>query len=143
MAPELRTAKHDAPRLARRIDDDAPAREPLAGVIVGLAFELEGDAAREPGAEALARGALEFHVDGAVGQPFVAVDLGDLAREHGAGGAVGIADRRLDPDLGAAVDRGARLDDQLAVEHLGDAVVLRLAFVDLHARSRRRLGEQF
>ena len=121
MAPELRTAKRspatprkyalaldravehgvaDDDRLLRheagvggRAHDDAAAREALADIVVGVAFELEGHAVREPGAEALPGGAGELHVDGAVGQPLVAVALGDLAREHGAGGAVGVADR--------------------------------------------------
>src|SRR6185436_12085285 len=76
VADDDRLLRHDA-RVARRVDHDAPARKTLADIIVRLAFELEGDAAREPGAEALPRGALELHVHGVVGQPGVAVDLGD------------------------------------------------------------------
>ena len=46
--------------------DDAPAGESLADVVVGVAFELEGYAAREPGAETLPGGAGELHLDGVV-----------------------------------------------------------------------------
>ena len=41
-------------RLPRREHDDLAAREPLADVIVRVAFELERDASRNEGAEALA-----------------------------------------------------------------------------------------
>src|SRR5690606_20972133 len=54
--------------LARRINDDVPARETLADIVVAFALELERDAAREPGAEALARRALELHMHRVVGQ---------------------------------------------------------------------------
>ena len=64
------------------------------------------------------------------GRPVVAVALGDLAREHGAGGAVGVPDRRHDPHRRAALERGLRLRDQPAVEDRVDLVVLRLAIVD-------------
>src|SRR5690348_4803156 len=40
--------------VGRRPDDEAAARKALADIVVGVAFELEGHAAREPGAEALA-----------------------------------------------------------------------------------------
>ena len=83
---------HDA-GVGRRPDHDAAARETLADIVVAFAFELEGDALGEERAEALAGGALEADVDGVVGQAGVAVALGDLAREHGAGGAVDVADR--------------------------------------------------
>ena len=46
--------------------------------------------ASELAAEALAGGAGELHVDGAVGQPFMAVALGDFAGQHRARGAVGV-----------------------------------------------------
>ena len=93
VADDDRFLRHDAD-CRRRPDDDAPARQALADIVVGIAFELEGDAAREPGAEALPGGAGEAHVDGVVRQAVMAVALGDLARQHAAGGAVGVADRR-------------------------------------------------
>src|SRR5262249_20389425 len=42
-------------RAARRLDDKDAAGEPLADVVVGVALELEGDAAHGEGAEALPR----------------------------------------------------------------------------------------
>src|SRR5260370_652529 len=55
--------RHDR-RIARRLDDDAAARQALADIVVAFAFEIEGDAARQPRAERLAGGALEIHLDG-------------------------------------------------------------------------------
>ena len=52
----------------RRIDDDLAAGEPLAEVIVGVAFEHERHAARHERAEALAGRALEMDADRVVGQ---------------------------------------------------------------------------
>ena len=132
----------ELPRLARRIDDDAPAREALADVVVGLAFELERHALGEPGAEALPGRALEPHVDGVVGQPGMAVAPGDLARQHGAGGAVGALDREVEPHRRAAIERRLRRRDQLAVEHLVEPVILRLGVIDRDAFGRVRLVEQ-
>ena len=57
VADDDRFLRHDRRDFARRTDDDAAARQALADIVVGLAFELERDAVREPGAEALAGGA--------------------------------------------------------------------------------------
>src|ERR1700719_5099059 len=65
--------RHDA-GIARRLDDDAAAGQALADIIVAFAFEIEGDASRKPGAERLARGALEAHTDGVMRQAGMAVD---------------------------------------------------------------------
>ena len=113
----------DDARVGGRAHDDPTARQALADIVVGIALELEGHAVGKPGTEALAGGAGELHVDGAVGQTFMAVTLGDLAGQHRAGGAVGVLDRCLDPHRRAAVERGPRFGDQPAVEDgvdLGD-----------------------
>ena len=120
----------------RRPHHDAAAGQALADIVVGLAFELEGDAAREERAEALAGGALEAHHDGVVRQAVVAVALGDLAGQHGAGGAVGVPDRQTHSHRRAALERGLRLRDQLAVDDVVDLVILLLAIVD----ARRSAG---
>ena len=78
-------------RVLRRADDDAAARKALADIVVAVADQLEGDAARQEGAEGLAGGAGQLHRDGVVRQALVAVALGDLARQHGAGRAVDVA----------------------------------------------------
>src|SRR4051812_46348497 len=132
----------DDARVGGGAHDDPSARQALADIVVGIALELEGHAVCEPRAEALAGGAGELHVDGAVGQPFVAVTLGDLAREHRARGAVGVLDRGLDPYRRAAIECGLCLGEQPAVEDGMDLVILDFAVVDVHARRRVRLEEQ-
>ena len=79
-------SRHDT-AVGRRPDHDAAAGEALTDIVVGVALELEGDAAGEPGAEALARGAGEPQMDGAVGESSMAVALGHFARQHAADGA--------------------------------------------------------
>ena len=93
-------------KIGRRADNNAAAGQALADIVVAFAFELEGNAAREPRAEALARGAGEPHMDGAVGQAGMAVALGDFTGEHGAGGAVGVVDHGLQAHRRAAVEGG-------------------------------------
>ncbi len=90
--------------IARRLDDDTSAGQALADVIVAFAFEIEGDAAREPRAEGLARGALEGHLNRVMRQAGMAVDLRQRAGQHRAGAAVGIVDVHLDLHRSAAVD---------------------------------------
>src|SRR5690606_27299433 len=51
-----------------RPDDDAPARQTLGEVVVGVALQAQGDAARYERAERLARRAHEGQVDGVVRQ---------------------------------------------------------------------------
>src|ERR1700719_3458502 len=65
--------RHDA-GIARRLDDDAAAGQALADIVVAFAFEVEGDPARQPRAEGLARGALEADLDGVVRQAGIGVD---------------------------------------------------------------------
>src|SRR4029077_10659376 len=52
IADDDRLLGHNA-AVDRRPHDDAPTGEPLADIVIALALEFEGDAAREPGAEAL------------------------------------------------------------------------------------------
>ena len=83
-----------AAEVVGRPHDDAPARQSLADVVVGLADQIERDAARQERAEALPGGAGELHVDRVVGQALVAVAARDLARQHRADRAVDVADRQ-------------------------------------------------
>src|SRR6185503_6607400 len=75
--------------------DQLAAGEALADVVVGLAHQIESDAMGEPGAEALPGRALEGQPDGVLRQPAVVVASGNLAREHGPGRAIAIADGEL------------------------------------------------
>ena len=75
-----------------RIGDDAAAGKALAEVVVGVAFKFERDAVGNECAKALAGRAVELEVDGAVGQAGRAVAARDFAAQHGAHGAVHVAD---------------------------------------------------
>ncbi len=77
IADDDRLLRDDA-GLRGRAHHDTAAGKTLADIVVGVAVELEGDAVREEGAEALARGAFEARHDGVVGQAFVPVALGDF-----------------------------------------------------------------
>ncbi len=141
VADNDRFLRHDA-GVGGRPHDDPPAGETLADIVVGVAFELEGHAAREPGTETLAGRAGELHMDGAVRQPGMAIALRDLAREHRAGGAVGVPNGGDDAHAGAAVERRARLGNEPAVEDVMNLVILRLAMMNAHPVRRLRLEEQ-
>ena len=78
-------------------DDDPPAGEALAQVVVGVALEAQRDAARDERAEALAGRAREAQVDRVVGQPVAAPAAGDLGAEHRAHGPVDVPDRERRP----------------------------------------------
>ncbi len=86
-----------------RIGDDAAAGEALAEIVVGVAFELERDAVGNEGAEALAGRAAELEVDGAVRQSGRPVAAGDFAAQHGAHGAVHVADGEAAGDRRLAI----------------------------------------
>src|SRR5947207_3825667 len=79
IADDDRLFRHDA-GIVRRLDDDAAAGKALADIVVAFAFEIEGDAARQPRAERLTRGALEAHLDGVLRQAGMAIDFGNRAR---------------------------------------------------------------
>src|SRR5205823_10919530 len=81
----------DSRRALRLADDEGPARQALAGIVVAVADQLERDSRGEIGAEALPRRAGQADVDRAVGQPVRAVAAGDLAGEPGADRAVLVA----------------------------------------------------
>src|SRR5262249_7662763 len=78
VADDDRLFRHEA-AVGGGTDDDAAAGETLADIVVGVALELESHAVRQPGAEALASGAGQLHVDGVVRQALVAIALGDFA----------------------------------------------------------------
>ena len=61
--PMMMFSSGDERRACRRIDDELAARQTLADVVVGVAFELERHAARHERAEALARGAVELDAE--------------------------------------------------------------------------------
>ena len=111
-------------RRAGRVDDELAAREALADVVVGVAFERQRHAVGQERAEALAGRAGEVNLDGVLGQARRAVAPGDLAAQHRAHRAVHVADGQLDLDRLASFQRVARVVDQLVVERLRQAVIL-------------------
>jgi hypothetical protein len=122
----------------------AAAREALAGVVVGVADQVQRDAACQEGAERLAARAFELDADRIVGQA-LRMHLGQRAREHGAHRAVDVA-RHLDElHLLALVDGGTRLLDELDVQRALEAVVLVLHMearhVGRHVRQREQAAE--
>ena len=124
-----------------RPDRETAARQSLAGVVVGVADQIDRDALGEERAEALPAGAFHLDEDGVVGQPSrMAPD--QLAREHRADRAIDVSDVLEQLHLLAALERRRALLDQAHVERLGEAVILRLdvAARDL-GRRRRRLQE--
>ncbi len=78
----------------RAADHDAPARQALAHVVVGVALQVQGDPPGQEGAQALAGRAGQRHGDGVVGQALAAVAAGELVAEHGAHRAVDVGDGR-------------------------------------------------
>ena len=126
----------DMHRLARRIDDDAPAREPLADIVVGLAFEFERDAVRKPGAETLSGGARELDMDRLVREPGMAVARA-ISPESMAPVVRSVLLIAVSISTGRRASmRRLRRRDQLAVEHLVEPVILPLA----NGRSRLPAG---
>jgi hypothetical protein len=104
------TAEVDA-----RAHREPPARQALAGVVVGVADQVQRDAAGEEGAKALAAGAFHLHEDGVVGQAFGSV-ADDSPAEHRADAAVDVARVLHELHLLAALDGRPAALDQLDVE---------------------------
>jgi hypothetical protein len=75
------------------IEDDFTAAESFADVVVGIAFEFEGDSFGDECAEALSGTTLEVEVNGIFGES-VPVFFGDFVTKDGADGAVDVADRQ-------------------------------------------------
>ncbi len=73
------------------VEDDFTAAESFADVVVGIAFEFEGDSFGDECTEALSGTTLEFEVDGICGES-VPVVFGDFVTEDGTDGAVDVAD---------------------------------------------------
>ena len=103
------------------------ARQALADIVVGVADQLEGDAARQEGAEALPGRAGQLHLDGVVRQALVADSAWrprptawrrPSGRHCGSSTSIATGCRRF--------ERRLRLLDQLAVEHVVDRMVLAL-----------------
>ena len=118
-------------RVAVGAADHDATREPFAEVVVGVAFQQHRDAPGHEGTEALPRGPAEVHRDRAVGQAVASPLPRDRVPEQGPGGAVHVADRELDLDPLATLDRGRGQADELLVECALEPVVLRFRAVEV------------
>ena len=130
---------HGLERTARRrIDDDLAARQALADVVVGVAAQLERDAARQEGAEALAGAAAQPDVDRVVGEALLLVAQRDLVAQRGAECAVLVGDVELRVDARRATfENVARPLDHLHVQSFLELERLRhRAAADGGARSQ-------
>ena len=112
--------------------DEAPAGQALAEVVVGVAVEAHGHAARHEGPEALPGRAGEGQRDGVVGQPGRPEAPADLRAQQGPDGAVDVGDGQGHRDGRAIRQRGGTRLDELMIEGLLQAVVLQLGLVARH-----------
>src|SRR5215467_14699107 len=140
IADNDRPLRHDS-GIGGRSHYDSAAGKPFAKIVVGVALKFERHTAGEKGAEALAGGAGKARHDRVRLQAFVSVTFGDFAGEHGAGGAIGILDRKGHAHRLAALERGLRLRDQLTIEYVADFVILPLAIENGDARRHVWLHE--
>ncbi len=110
-----------AAELGRGLHADAPARQALAAVVVGVAdrSSVTPFARNAPKLWPAEPAKRTWIVSS--GQPVVPVALRDLVRQHRADGAVDVADRHVDRHLLAALERGLGELDQAVVERLARA----------------------
>ena len=105
-----------------RRDREDSSGEALAGVVVCVAAQRDRDSRGEPASETLPGRAFERDLDSPLRQSFGSSNLSDAAREQTTDAAVDVADRALNCDLLAALDRRLGKFDQLpidrAFEHL-------------------------
>ena len=126
----------ESARLGRIDDEPAPAKA-LADIVVGVALHLQCHSARQPGAEALARAAVELEVNRPVGKHSRPNALDDLVGQHAAHDAVDVDDRQFGADFLATGQGGFRQADEFIVERRFETVVL---LVDrVHAQAVLRL----
>ena len=88
--------------------DDESARQPLAAIVVRVAFEIERDSRREPRAEALTRRAFEMKLNRVRRQALRAVAPRHFRRQHRADGAVDVANRQMNLDRLLVLERVLR-----------------------------------
>ena len=135
-AMTLSSATNVAPAVGP--DDEPPAGQALADVVVGVALEPQRDAARQERAERLPGRAGEGQVDGAVGQARAAVRAGHLRAEHRADGAVDVADGSVGTHR-LAVGRARRRT--AAISSLSSAFVEPVVLRRDRAAPRRAVGQ--
>src|SRR2546425_333257 len=83
------------------VDDDLPARQSLAEIVVRVAFEFERNSAWHKRAETLPGGTIERELNSVSGQPFRAVTASNRTAKHRADSAIDVTDRQCRRDRGA------------------------------------------
>jgi hypothetical protein len=83
----------DKGRFGRGVEDNFTAAESFADVVVGIAFEFEGDSLGDKCAEAFSSTTLEVEMNGIFGES-VPMFFGDFVTEDVTDGAVDVADRQ-------------------------------------------------
>src|SRR4051812_17513096 len=111
----------------RRKDDEASTGEALADVVVSFAFQREGYAGREEGAETLSSGTVESEAHGVIRKTLRSVTPDDFAADHSADGAVNVLYRQMQMDRLLLFQCGACVFDETIVECLFESVILRLS----------------
>ena len=120
---------------AVRTHNDATARESLANEVVGVALEAQGDSWWQECTERLTSRTSEQHVDGSLRQPSAAPLARDMRTQHGAHGAVDVANRHLGTHRFTALDGGGAHGNQVVVQCTSQPMVLRGG-----AAQRREIG---
>ena len=121
-----------------------PTRQTFAGVVVGVANQIQGDALGQESAKGLTTGALQLDAQGVVRQAFGA-HLGERTRQHRTDRAVDVASHFHELHLLALVDGGAAFLDQHLVQRFVQTVVLGVHMeqggAGGHLRLRQQAGE--
>ena len=128
-----------APEINAWAHHDAATAHAFAGVIVGLANQIQRDAASQKRAEALAACAFELDADRVIGQALGAVALGHFARKHRAHGAVHITRGFDELDFLAFFQCSFGFFNQLQVQRFVQSMVLYAYMLSRHIRRHFRL----
>ena len=128
------------------VDDQPATGQPLADVIVAVAFEFERDSLRQKRSETLSGRAVQLDVDGVVGERGFAPGLDHLVAENRSHRAVGIDDGQIQAHAPAVANRVLGQFHQPLVQCPFKAVILGNGAPDLDILvgldRRRQYGRQ-
>ena len=96
---------------------------------------------RQKCAETLPRGARQLNPNSVVGQALRVIATGNLSAEHGAHGAMNVANRQIHFYRNAFLESRARPFDQTVIKSIVQAMILGMNTMPLHARGQRRIVE--
>ena len=108
-----------------RIDNQFAAAQSLAKVVIGVAFEAEGDARRCEGCKRLSSRSFKGDVNGVFRQTIGSEASRDFAAEDGSDHAVGIFNIEFRVDFAAILEGGfAKFEEDLVVHGVFETVIL-------------------